>query len=728
MKSLFFKAYILFFVVLFSTNGCFSDLNTKPLDKDITTSADVFNDPTAYKRVLAKLYAGLAVTGQEGPAGKGDIGGIDEGFGQYLRMLWYHQELPTETALVGWADQTIADFHDQDWTSGDGFIFAFYSRIYYQISVCNEFLRQTSVEKLEERAIDATLKSEIETYRAEARFLRALSYYHALDHFRNVPFVTELDKIGAFSPKQASAIELFDFIEKELKDIESKLKPATTNEYGRVDAAGAQLLLSRLYINAETYIGTNKYLDALTYSEKVIQSGYKLDAAYPNLFLADNHNSKEIIFPIAYNSVETKSYGGTTFLIKAAIGGSMDPKTYGVDGGWGGIRVTKEMVQKFPVDLTGVLVSFNQGKTSSHQRVLIPGSFQDVPFDGTDVTNSLTSPEKNKIFEGYRYFKAGDEFVVLKNPSSTLNGKLGDNGQDGTLDIGGENIKVASEGFYKITINTNDNTYTLSKESWSIKGTATNGESLPMTWDKKRKYLRVLAQLQEGEYVFVNNKNEIFGDISGDAILENNGIGIKVNGGGYDIYLDLDRKDYTYEINSTDYDRRAIFYTKGQTLEINDRSLFTNGYACPKFKNIKADGSPGGRVDFPDTDFPMLRLAEAYLNASEAILRSNGDKNKAVAYFNIIRQRAYGGSLIGNKNTNNFTLQDILDERAREFYWEAHRRTDLVRFGQFTNGSYVWAWKGGIKEGKAVEAFRNVYPIPASDLNANPNLQQNEGY
>ncbi|MFM2393034.1 MAG: hypothetical protein RLZZ546_1016, partial [Bacteroidota bacterium] len=539
MKSLIFKAHILFFLIMFTTNGCFSDLNTKPLDKDITTSADVFNDPTAYKRVLAKLYAGLAVTGQEGPSGKGDIGGIDEGFGQYLRMLWYHQELPTETSIIGWNDQTVADFHDQDWTAGDGFIFAFYSRIYYQISVCNEFLRQTTAEKLTERGVDGSLQTEIETYRAEARFLRALSYYHALDHFRNIPFVTEQDKIGAFSPKQASAKEVFDYLESELKDIETKLKPATTNEYGRVDAAGAQLLLSKLYLNAETYIGANRHQDALTYSEKVIQSGYKLDANYQNLFLADNHTSKEIIFPIAYNSVETKSWGGTTFLVKAAIGGSMDPKASGVDGGWGGIRVTKEMVQKFPADLTGVVVNFNQGKTTSHQRVLIPGTFQSIPFDGTDVTNSLTSPEKNKIFEGYRYFKAGDEFVVLKNPSSTLSGKLGDNGQNGTLDAGGENIKITSEGFYKIVVNTNDNTYTLSKETWSIKGSATNGESLPMIWDNKRKYLRVLAQLKAGEYVFVNNKNETLGDTGADALLESNGNGIKVNGGGYDLYLDL---------------------------------------------------------------------------------------------------------------------------------------------------------------------------------------------
>ncbi len=91
---------------LLGSTGCFKDLDTIPIDPDILTAASVYKDPLAYKQVLAKLYAGFAVSGQQGPAGQADISGIDEGFGQYLRGFWYHQELTTDEAVIGWNDQT----------------------------------------------------------------------------------------------------------------------------------------------------------------------------------------------------------------------------------------------------------------------------------------------------------------------------------------------------------------------------------------------------------------------------------------------------------------------------------------------------------------------------------------------------------------------------------------------------------------------------------------------
>ncbi|MBK9150868.1 MAG: hypothetical protein IPM26_07650 [Saprospiraceae bacterium] len=137
-----------FILTITTLTSCFKDLDTVPLDPNLVTSATVFNDPSSYKKFLAKLYAGFAVSGQEGPSGQADISGIDEGFGQYLRGYWYHQELTTDEAIIGWNDQTIWDFNDLKWTPADGFIFAFYSRIFYQIPLCNEFLRETSDDKL----------------------------------------------------------------------------------------------------------------------------------------------------------------------------------------------------------------------------------------------------------------------------------------------------------------------------------------------------------------------------------------------------------------------------------------------------------------------------------------------------------------------------------------------------------------------------------------------------
>ena len=124
--------------ILFAFTSCVKDLDTVPIDKDVVTSASVYTDSVGnYKLVLAKLYAGLAVSGQEGPSGNGDISGLDEGFGQYLRGYWYMQELPTDEALIAWNDGNLRDLHDMDWSASNEFVTAFYYRIYYQISLCN---------------------------------------------------------------------------------------------------------------------------------------------------------------------------------------------------------------------------------------------------------------------------------------------------------------------------------------------------------------------------------------------------------------------------------------------------------------------------------------------------------------------------------------------------------------------------------------------------------------
>lgn len=136
---------IAFAAMTIALSGCIGDLDTLPLDKDEVTSASVYENPKNYINVLAKLYAGLSLSGQQGPAGRGDISGMDEGFGQYLRGYFYLQELPTDEALIGWNDATLRDLHDVDWTASDGFISTFYYRVFYQVSACNEFIRETTL-------------------------------------------------------------------------------------------------------------------------------------------------------------------------------------------------------------------------------------------------------------------------------------------------------------------------------------------------------------------------------------------------------------------------------------------------------------------------------------------------------------------------------------------------------------------------------------------------------
>src|SRR5512145_2007738 len=165
--------------------------------------------------------------------------------------------------------------------------------------------------------------------------------------FGNVPFVTEKDIPGAFSPERITRADLFSYIESELLALETLLPEPLASEYGRVDRVSAWMLLSKLYLNAEVYIGTAKYTEALTYINKVITSGYTIDPSYERIFCADNEDSPEIIFPICFDGQNTQQYGGMTFIMHASNGGGMP--LYGIDGGWGGIRTISNFVSLFDV-------------------------------------------------------------------------------------------------------------------------------------------------------------------------------------------------------------------------------------------------------------------------------------------------------------------------------------------------------------------------------------------
>lgn len=726
-------ALLLLGMTLFAVS-CFKDLDTVPLDEDIQTAEKTFEDPAAYKQVLAKLYAGLAVSGQEGPAGQPDISGIDEGFSTYLRQYWKAQELPTDEAVIAWNDGTIQDFHQQDWDANSEFIRAMYNRIYYQIVLCNEFIRETTDEKLDSRSVTGTLRDEIKTFRAEARFLRALSYWHALDMFRNVPFVTEDDAVGSFFPSQSNAQELFSYIETELKEIENELVAPRQNEYGRADRAAAWTVLAKLYLNGNVYVGRDFNTECITYCQKVIDAGYTLQPKFQELFLADNNNAQGIIFSVNFDGVRTQTYGGMNFLVHAQVGGTMVPSEFGVDGGWGGIRVTKPVVDRFPALGGSVLVAPNPG-SSSYTKLYVPGSYQTPDaWTPSNPNTVLASVNNDGTFEGYVYLpSATDEFKFTVNPDWSVN--YGDDGADGTLEPNGANIKVASAGLYRVTVNLNTLSYTIQKTDWGLIGSATPGgwdSDQDMTYDPADRSLNITLDLVAGKIKFRANDgwDLNYGDNGTDALLEAGGADIDIpSGGRYTIKLFLDYPDYTYSIERSAFDSRALFYTDGQSIDIEDISQFNNGYAVTKFRNVTSTGQIGSDPRFVDTDFPMFRIEDVYLMYAEAVLRggSGGSIPQAVTYVNRIRERAYNGTA-GNIAQADLSLDFILDERSRELLWEMHRRTDLIRFGKFSQTDYTWPWKGGVPAGRSVEAWRDVFPIPNSDIGANPNLTQNTGY
>ncbi|MEO1009668.1 MAG: RagB/SusD family nutrient uptake outer membrane protein [Bacteroidota bacterium] len=530
---------ILAFLSILVFYGCTDDLDA--IDTNNLNSENVFEDEESYIQFLAKLYAGLDQTGQQAPIGQPDLIGFTEGSSSYIRLWWALNEFPADELKWRFNDPGLRAIVFQSWTSGNDFFSVIYSRIFFQISQTNEFLRQTAPEVLDGRGVSENLRSQIDIYRAEARFLRAMAYYHTLELFGgNVPFVTEEDSPGAFFPEQTTGAQLFAYVESELLEIEGQLVAVGQHEYGRVDKGAAWTLLAKLYLNAEVFIGEGRYGDCITYCNEVLNAGYVLEPQYADLFKADNNRSNEIIFPVTFDGVNSRSFGVMYSLINGTLDSNIiqsDPEAFGTNtGGFAALTAKETFVDLFE-------------------------------FMGDDPFND--SPDVRASF----FFKDGHSVDIPSEP------------------IG---------------------------------------------------------------------------------------------------------------------------------------SSFQEGFGYTKFRNIKRDGTPGQSSDFPDVDFPLFRLADVHLMYAEAFLRGGGgSESEALDLINDLRERAYGDT---SGNVATLDLDFIIDERGRELGWEGHRRMDLVRFGRFTGGDYLWDWKGGAQNGTSISGHLRIFPLPSSDISVNPNLTQNPGY
>ncbi len=332
-------------VALFVGSAC-TDLTLSP--KSTINSETVFTEVAAYRSLIAKVYAGLAVTGQQGCCGDPDIAGIDEGFSQYWRLYWQMQTLPTDDAIIAWGDQALTELNTQLWSSSNPFLGAMYYRAFFQVAMANVLLRETTTSKLDQRGVPAGTRPEIAQYRAEARALRALSYWHALDLFGAVPLVTENTSVSE-APAQATKQQIYDFIVSELIAVRPDLPAIGAAEYGRFDQGTIAMILAKVYMNAGTYVGTPNYTAAMTEVQSIIASGaYSLDANYRRMFSADNQNSPELIFAIPQDGMRMRNYGGTTFLAHANVGGPLNAGDFGLNFAWWGLRMRPETRALFP--------------------------------------------------------------------------------------------------------------------------------------------------------------------------------------------------------------------------------------------------------------------------------------------------------------------------------------------------------------------------------------------
>ena len=538
--------------VLTSTTSCVSDLDQYPQTE--TTSKDVYTSLANYEAVLGKIYASMVTSGQgKGGDNKDMESVLNKGNGfDYMRMFINMQECGTDEFAPTWlsGEQTTGLAY-LSWDANDAWVSDMYYRIYYNIALCNEFLRNANSANF-----SGAEAEKMKEYKAEARFMRALFYYHALDLFRNIPFVTENDPVGGYVPPCYTPQQTFDYIESELKACVGDLLPASTCPYAQASQGAAYTLLAKLYLNSATYTGVAKYAECKDACEKVMNMGYSLESDYSKLFNADNDKrTNEIIFALPINAEHTVSWGASTYLVCGQLSMSNAKQKvadYGVANGWSSFRLRPEFVDKF-------------------------------------------------------------------------------------------------------------------------------------------------AQAD-------------------------------INGTG---------------------DKRCKFFTDGQSKDLSSMTDETAGYLSQKWSNVKDDGSTASNTanDGVETDFPLFRLADVYLMYAEAVVRTNGDwdnwaggtdandpaviasrKQGAIYWINQLRERAGNSDVWASSFADNDALlQFILDERARELYHEGYRRTDLIRYDMFTTNKYIWQWKGGSHDGKAVDSKYNYYPIPNTELTANPNLH-NEGY
>jgi hypothetical protein len=507
-------------VMLVFFASCVDDLNTEP-KVELTLDKLLEKDPNAVEGMVSKIYGTFALSGPDGP-GSSDVQTKDAGEAAFLRGIINLEDFSADGVKNRWGDDGLDQLTTTSgWNPNNKFFRYLFDRAYYTIPQSNNLIN-----------ILKTTSNEIpgkENYIAELRFLRCLAYYYVIDCFGKGPLVTEADINTTTPKKESTRKELFDFVEKDLLEVEQTI--TATKSYGKANKAVVQMLLAKLYLNAEVYTGTARYNDALLYVNKVLaDSQYSLAPNFVSIFSGDNNTSPEIIYTLIADAVVSQSYGNTTYIVNGSLSNeTVDPNLFGAKDGWGGHRATKAW---------------------------------------------------------YGLFNGGD---------------------------------------------------------------------------------------------LVGSKD----------------------------------------------DRAKLFWTAGHSYEMNNYKTWADGFPSVKFRNSNYSGTSSS-TSFSNTDFPLFRLADVYLMYAECVLRgaTGGSASQALTYVNAVITRSKGDAILASQLNLNF----ILDERARELNFEGHRRTDLIRFGKFTGGSYLWPWKGGTKGGTSIPDTYKLFPIPTTALQSNPNLTQNPGY
>jgi starch-binding outer membrane protein, SusD/RagB family len=333
-----FKKYTLGLgLVLLLTSSCIDDLNTEP--KGSAKSLDqLLQEQPTLAGLVSKVYGSYALSGPSGP-GSTDTPGDDPGESPFLRGIINLQDFTADDMKNRWGDNGLDQLTTaSNWDSNNKFMRYMYNRIYYTVPQANQVIAQFN-------SFDVSNKDQVIS---EMRFLRSLAYFYLIDCFGKGPLLTEADLGSKELKEESTRKQLYDFVESELLDIENKLPQRLG--YGQASKGAVRMLLAKLYLNSEVYIGQSKYAQSYKYSKLVIdEGGYTLAPNFRSLFCRDNDVTdakNEIIYALIADPVVSQSYGNTTYLINGSLNdATMTALDYGNPGGgtnaWAGHRATK---------------------------------------------------------------------------------------------------------------------------------------------------------------------------------------------------------------------------------------------------------------------------------------------------------------------------------------------------------------------------------------------------
>uniref|UniRef100_UPI00404AFE0A RagB/SusD family nutrient uptake outer membrane protein n=1 Tax=Flavobacterium sp. TaxID=239 RepID=UPI00404AFE0A len=403
-------------VIAFTSQSCVSDLDVTPEDSLSGTTEDFYKSTESYEKAIAGIYGNLSLTGTFG-AGSSNIDGIDAGTSQYGRVLWYMQNLSTDEVIWSYEnDPGTREIQRNIWTPSNVILRGMYSRAMFQVILANEFLRQSTPEAMASRGHnDATLLSDVTAYRAEARALRALAYYHLMDLFGKVTFNTEDDAVGV-PGIEYSREQIYAYLESELTEIIPSLAAPRSNESGRLDQAFARMILAKMYLNSEVYIGQNRYADCVTQCNEIINGGYTLASNYKHNFTADNNLSPEMIFAIQSDGEVTQNYGPTTVMINGQVGSiENNGASMGVNGWGGALRLRKQFVQKFEGSefSSDVRNSIISGSRPIDIADVVDQSQGYILFKYSNITSAgVPAPNTTFVDTDFPLFRLGDVYLM----------------------------------------------------------------------------------------------------------------------------------------------------------------------------------------------------------------------------------------------------------------------------------------------------------------------------